>query len=117
MLPRVLPPRSLQIQPRQLRRCNATEHSLPVYDQRYVPAEVQTGGAQIHFDLLRVPSTDANSGGLNPAFELHTWFRLRICIGINSWNGDPPDASVLRRVDDKRETFGHPPSVLRQPSL
>jgi hypothetical protein len=64
MLPRVLPPRSLQIQPRQLRRCNATEHSLPVYDQRYVPAEVQTGGAQIHFDLLRVPSTDANSGGL-----------------------------------------------------
>ena len=63
MLPRVLPPRSLQIQ-RQLRRCNATEHSLPVYDQRYVPAEVQTGGAQIHFDLLRVPSTDANSGGL-----------------------------------------------------
>jgi hypothetical protein len=40
------------------------------------------------------------------------WFRLRIRIGIDSWNGDFPDATVLGCVHHKREMFGHMPSVL-----
>src|SRR2546422_10325811 len=107
----------LRVQGKRLRRCGPTELSLPVYDQLYIPRMVQTGGAEIHFDLLRFPSTDTNGGTLNPAFKPCSWFRLRIGIGINSRNGDPPDATVLRCIYYKRKVFGHPPSVLQQPSL
>lgn len=107
----------LETQRKRLRRRNAAEPGSAVYDQLYAPGQIQTAGAEVHFDLLCVPSTDANRGAFNPAFELYTWFRWRIRIGVDSWNGDSPDAAVLRCVHHKREMLGHMPRLLEQPSL